>query len=58
MTLGTVLSIIIYSCCAIVVLSPILDLATGKDYGLLRWGLVALQMIALAIKLCYYFTMV
>lgn len=58
MTLGTVLSIIIYSYCAIVVVSPILDLATGEDFGMLRWSLVALQMIALAIKLCYYFMMV
>ena len=58
MTLGTVLSIIIYSCCAIVVVSPILDLATGEDFGMLRWGLVALQMIALVIKICWVITVV
>lgn len=49
MTLRMILSVIIFSCCGIAIVSPILDLASGKDFGMLRWNLVALQLIALAI---------
>lgn len=50
MTLGMILSIVVYSCCAIVIVSPILDFVTGQDFSMLRWNMVALQLIALVIK--------
>ena len=57
MSLGLILSIVVYSCCAIVIVSPILDLTTGKDFGMLRWNMVAIQLIALAIKIAWVITL-